>query len=109
MSTPTSSEFRIIAEGFYDSVEEAKHALIDPFIEEYVEKTGRYKMHQADEIFVASGIALSDLSISEIDEGVFEISCRDSSQVLTRRRADQLAQKLEHQAMFDEIRVELIE
>lgn len=109
MSAPNSSEFCIIAEGFFDSIEEAKHALIDPFIEDYVEKTGSYKLHQAGDIHVASGIAISDLSISEIDDGVYEISCRDSPQVLTRRRADQLAEKLTRQAMFDEIRIEPME
>lgn len=109
MSAPKSSEFRIIAEGFYETVEDAKHALIDPFIEDFVEKTGKFKFHQADEIYVASGIALNDLSIAEIDEGVFEISCRDSAQVLTSRRAAQLAEKLEQQAMFDEVRVEAID
>ncbi|MDQ3131970.1 MAG: hypothetical protein M3Q99_14575 [Acidobacteriota bacterium] len=109
MNAPKNSEFRVIAEGFYETVEEAKHALIDPFIEDYVEKHGKFKFHQADEIYVASGIALSDLSIAEIDKGVFEISCRDSAQVLTARRAAQLVEKLEQQAMFDELRVEPIE
>ena len=109
MSAPKNSEFCVIAEGFYATVEEAKHALIDPFIEDYVEKTGKFKFHQADEIYVASGIALSDLSIAEIDDGVFEISCRDSAQVLTSRRAAQLVEKLEQQAMFDDVRVEPID
>jgi hypothetical protein len=108
MSAPTSSEFCIIAEGFYETVEEAKHALFDPFIEDFVEKTGKFKFHQADKIFVASGIALSDLSISKIEEEVFEISCRDSPQILTRRRAEQLIEKLERQAMFDDLRIEEI-
>ena len=109
MTAAKNSEFCIIVEGFYETVEDAKHALIDPFIEDFVEKTGKFKLHQADEIYVASGIALSDLSIAEIDEDVFEISCRDSAQVLTRRRAEQLAEKLEQQAMFDEVRVEPID
>jgi hypothetical protein len=109
MSEPKNSEFRVIAEGFYETVEEAKHALIDPFIEDFVEKHGKFKFHQADDIYVASGIALSDLSIAEIDEGVFEISCRDSPQVLNARRAAQLVEKLERQSMFDELRVEPVE
>ena len=103
------TEFCIIAEGFYQTVEEAKHALIDPFVEDYVEQTGKFKIHNFQDIHVASGITLNDLSIAEIDEGVFEISCRDSAQILTRRRAEQLAAKLEQQAMFDEISVEPIE
>ena len=109
MNDAKNSECRLVVEGFYENVEEAKHALIDPFLEDYVEKHGKFKLHNADEIFVASGVALNDLSIAEIDEGVFEISCRDSAQVLTRRRADQLAENLRRQAMFDEIRVEPID
>jgi len=103
------TEFCIIAEGFYETVEEARHALLDPFVEDYVEQTGKFRIHNYEDIHVASGIALSDLSIAEVDEGVFEISCRDSAQILTRRRAEQLAAKLEQQAMFDEIRVEPID
>jgi hypothetical protein len=41
-----------------------------------------------------------------VDEGVFEISCKDSPQVLNRRRAEQLAEELRRQAIFDEISVE---
>ena len=108
MNEARNSEFCLIVEGFYETVEEAKHALIDPFIEDYVEKTGKYKLHNSAEIFVASGIALDDLSIGEIDEGVYEISCKDSPQILTRRRAEQLAEKLRRQAMFDEISIEPI-
>ena len=108
MNEAKNSEFCLIVEGFYETVEEAKHALIDPFIEDYVEKTGKYKLHNSSEIFVASGIALEDLSIGEIDEGVYEISCKDSPQILNRRRAEQLAEKLRRQAMFDEISIEPI-
>lgn len=99
-------EFILIAEGDFDSVEDAKHALIDPFIEDYVARTGKYKVHNAEDIRVASGIALNDLSIAMIEDGVFEISCRDSAQILTARRAEQLAEELRRQAVFDEITVE---
>jgi hypothetical protein len=109
MSETRNSEHRIIAEGFYETVEDAKHALIDPFIEDYVEQTGKFKFTDAGEIFVASGIALSDLSIEKIDDEVFEISCRDSPQILTKRRAEQLAEKLRRQAMFDELTIEPVE
>lgn len=108
MNEARNSEFCLIVEGYYETVEEAKHALVDPFIEDYVEKTGKYKLHNSAEIFVASGIALDDLSIGAIDEGVYEISCKDSPQILTRRRAEQLAEKLRCQAMFDEISIEPI-
>ncbi len=108
MSEGKNTEFCLIVEGFYDNVEEAKHALFDPFIEDYVEQTGKYKIHNSAEIFVASGIALDDLSIGEIEPGIYEISCKDSPQILTHRRAEQLAEKLRFQAMFDEITVEPI-
>jgi hypothetical protein len=108
MNEAKGTEFCLIAEGFYETIEEAKHALIDPFIEDYVEKTGKFKLHNSAEIFVASGIALDDLSIAEIEENVFEISCKDSPQILTRRRAEQLAENLRRQAMFDEISIEPI-
>ena len=99
-------EYHLIAEGNFATVEEAKHALLDPFIEDYVAKTGKYKIHNAEDIRVASGIALNDLSIAELAAGVFEISCRDSPQVMNRRRAEQLAEELRRQAIFDEITVE---
>jgi hypothetical protein len=108
MNEAKGTEFCLIVEGFYETIEEAKHALIDPFIEDYVEKTGKFKLHNSAEIFVASGIALDDLSIAEIEENVFEISCKDSPQILTRRRAEQLAENLRRQAMFDEISIEPI-
>ena len=98
-------EFCLIVEGSFKSVEEAKHALIDPFIEDYVAKTGKYKIHNAEVIRVASGIALNDLSIAQVEDGVFEISCKDSPQVMNRRRAEQLAEELTRQAIFDEISV----
>lgn len=103
------SEFCLIVEGNYFSIEEAKHALHDPFIEEYVEQTGRFRIQNFEDIQAVSGIPLGDLEIAEIDDGVFEISCRSSPQILNRRKADQLAETLRRQAMFDEINVEPLE
>ena len=107
MEKPT--EFCLIVEGNYFTVEEAKRALCDPFIEDYVEQTGRFRLHNFDVIQAVSGISLGDLEISEIDEGVFEISTRSSPQILNRRKAEQLAEILRRQAMFDEIYVEPLE
>ncbi len=101
-----ATEFCLIVEGNYFSVEEAKHALHDPFIEEYVEQTGRFRIQNFDDIQAVSGIPLGDLEIAEVDECTFEISCRTSPLTLTRRRADLLAETLQRQAMFDEISVE---
>ncbi len=104
-----TTEFCLIVEGNYFTVEEAKHALCDPFIEDYVEQTGKFRLHNFEAIQAVSGISLGDLEIAEIDEGVFEISTRSSPQILNRRKAEQLAETLRRQAMFDEISVEPIE
>ncbi|CAN5657391.1 hypothetical protein BH24ACI2_BH24ACI2_10420 [soil metagenome] len=104
-----STEFCLIVEGNYLSIEEANHALIDPFIEEYVEENGKFRIHNFDDIQVTSGISLGDLEIEMIDDGVFEISCKSSPLILTERKAEKLAETLRRQAMFDEITVESLE
>lgn len=104
-----SNEFCLIVEGNYFTVEEAKHALHDPFIEEFVEQTGRFRIQNFDDIQAVSGIPLGDLEIAEVGECVFEISCRTSPQTLNRRKADLLAETLRRQAMFDEVNVEPLE
>src|SRR5688500_12023161 len=51
--TPKSSEVReycLIVEGAYLSESEAEHALRDPFIEDWVEQTGRFRLHNMNEI-----------------------------------------------------------
>jgi len=106
MNETKSSEFCLIVEGNYFTVEEAKHALCDPFIEEFVEENGKFRIHNFDDIQATSGISLGDLEIAEIDEGVFEISCRTWPLILNKRKAELLAEILTRQAMFDEISVE---
>ena len=109
MSETKSTEFCLIVEGNYFTVEEAKHALCDPFIEEFVEENGKFRIHNFDDIQATSGISLGDLEVAEIDDGVFEISCRTSPQILNKRKAEMLAETLRRQAMFDEISVEPLE
>jgi len=104
-----ATEFCLIVEGNYFTVEEAKHALCDPFIEEYVEENGKFRIHNFDDVQATNGISLGDLEIAEIDEGVFEISCRASPRILNRRKADILAETLRRQAMFDEVSVEALD
>lgn len=101
-----ATEFCLIVEGNYDSVDEAKHALTAPFLEDYIEETGKFRLNDFDVIRVAGGISLGDLEIAEIDDCIFEISCRSSPLILNRRKAEQLAQTLRQQAMFEEIRIE---
>ncbi|MGI8789121.1 MAG: hypothetical protein ACR2HG_15380 [Pyrinomonadaceae bacterium] len=104
-----ATEFCLIVEGNYFTVEEAKHALCDPFIEEFVEQTGRFRIQNFEDIQAVSGIPLGDLEIEMIDDEVFEISCRTSPQILNRRKAEMLAETLRRQAMFDEINIEPLE
>lgn len=101
-----ATEFCLIVEGNYDGVDEARHALTAPFLEDYIEETGRFRVNDFDVIQVARGLSLGDLEIAMIDDCIFEISCRTSPQILNRHRADQLAETLRRQAMFDEIRIE---
>ena len=104
-----ATEFCLIVEGNYFTVEEAKHALCDPFIEDFVEQTGRFRIQNFEDIQAVSGIALGDLEIGLVDDGVFEISCRTSPLILNRRKAELLAETLRRQAMFDEISIEPLE
>jgi hypothetical protein len=106
MNNQKTGEFCLIVEGNYLTVEEARHALIDPFIEDFVEQNGKFRIQNFDDIRVVSGISLNDMEIAMIDDGVFEISCRRSGQVLNRTRAEKLSETLNRQAMFDEIRIE---
>jgi len=99
-------DFCLIVEGNFQTIEEAKHALIDPFIEDFVEEKGKFRIQNFEDIRVTSGISLGDLEIAAIDEGVFEISCRASGHILNRSRAEKLAENLRRQAMFDEISIE---
>ncbi len=106
MFEPKAREFCLIAEGDFADIETAKHALHDPFVEDFVEQTGKFRLHNFEDIRIAGGIVLSDLEIGQIEEGVFEISCRTSPQILNRARAEKLAETLRRQAMFDEISIE---
>ncbi len=101
-----ATEFCLIVEGNYFTVEEAKHALCDPFIEDFVEQTGRFRIQNFDDIQAVNGIPLGDLEIAMVDDDVFEISCRTSPLILNRRKAELLAETLRRQAMFDEINIE---
>lgn len=105
MSNTKYTEFCLVVEGNYFTVEEAKHALCDPFIEEFVEEKGKFRIHNFDNIQATSGIPLSDLELEMIDDGIFEISCRASPQILNKDKAEKLAETLRRQAMFDEISV----
>ena len=101
-----SNEFCLIAEGNYEDVDEAKRALVTPFLEEFIERAGKFRQDDYDLIQVVGGISLGDLEIAEIDRFLFEISLRSSPKILKQHKAEQLAEILRRQLVFDEIRVE---
>lgn len=101
-----NTEFVLIAVGYFDSVDEAKNALFEPYIEEFVEETGSFKAQDYENICPVSGISLSDLEIAEIDDDLFEISLRSSPKILNQHKAERLAENLRRQLIFEEINVE---
>ena len=104
-----NTEFVLIAVGYFDSVDEAKNALFEPFIEDFVEETGSFKASDYDHISPVSGVCLSDLEIAEVDDDLFEISLRSSPKILNQRKAEQLAENLRRQLIFDEITIKPLE
>ena len=109
MTSKLKSEYRLIVEGTYLDESEAEHALRDPFIEEWVEQTGKFRIQNFDDIEVAGGISLGDLSLAMIDDEMFEITCNHSGRPLTEQKANMIAETLRRQAMFDEVRIEPLE
>lgn len=109
MSNKNKYEYRLIVEGLYVNETEAEHALRDPFIEDWVEKTGRFRIHNLNDIEVAKGVSLASLGIYKIEEEVFEVVSIDSHYPLTETKAKLVAEALRRQAMFDEITIEVIE
>jgi hypothetical protein len=99
-------EYCLIVEGAYLSESEAEHALRDPFIEDWVEQTGSFRIHNMDEILIAPGVTLGRIGIVMIDEGVFEIASTDEDHPLTEHTAKGVAEALRRQDMFDEITLE---
>lgn len=98
-------EFCLIVTGSYLTEEEAEHALRDPFIEDLVERTGKFRIHNLGEMEIAPGVVLASLSVRMIDEGEFEIYGNDFKRPLTRKRAEQVAEAIRQYDMFDEINV----
>ncbi len=106
MNRKIKAEYCLIVEGSYLSESEAEHALRDPFIEEWAEAKGRFRIHNLGEIQIAPGVPLSSLGVIEIDDGVFEIASNDPEHPLTEHKARLITEALRRQDMFDEIRIE---
>lgn len=109
MSNQQTGEHCLIVEGSYLDESDAEHALRDPFIEEWVEQTGKFRIHNFDDIEVAGGFSLGDLVITMIDDEVFEITSSNSSRLLNAHKANLIAEALKRQGMFDEIKVQPLE
>lgn len=99
-------EYCLIVEGAYLSESEAEHALRDPFIEDWVEQTGRFRIHNMDEIQICPGVTLGSLGVVMLDDRLFEIASTDAEHPLTEHKAKGVAEALRRQDMFDEVRTE---
>lgn len=106
MKTNGGREYCLIVEGAYLTQAEAEHALRDPFIEDWVEQTGRFRVHNLHEMEVVPGVVLGRLGVSMLDDELFEIASNDPEHPLTEHKAKGVAEVLRRYAMFDEIRVE---
>lgn len=105
----TKKEYCLIVEGNYLDESEAEDALREPFIDEYVQHTGSFRIHNFDEIEVAGGFSIGDFAIQMIEDKVFEITSSDANRPISEHKAKQIAEALKRQDMFDEIRVEALE
>ena len=99
-------EYCLIVEGAYLSESEAEHALRDPFIEDWVEQTGHFKIHNMAEIQITPGVTLGSLGVVMLDDRLFEIASTDPEHPLTELKAKGVAEALRRQDMFEEINVE---
>jgi hypothetical protein len=106
MKVKSQDEYCLIVEGPYLTVNEAEHALRDPFIEDWVEQTGRFRIHNLHEMLIVPGVTLGQLGVEMLDERLFEIASLDPEHPLTEHKARGIAEALKRQDMFDEVSVE---
>jgi hypothetical protein len=99
-------EYCLMLEGSYLNVSEAEHALRDPFIEDWVEQTGRFRIHNLNEMMVVPGVPLGQLGLEEVDDGLFRLYSLDPKHPLTERKAEGVAEALRRQDMFEVVTVE---
>ena len=106
MKKDRGREYCLILEGAYLTESEAEHALRDPFIEDWVEQTGRFRIHNMGEIEVTPGVALGSLGVVMLDDRLFEVASTDPEHPLTEHKAKGVAEALRRYDMFDEINIE---
>jgi hypothetical protein len=99
-------EYCLIVEGSYLNESEAEHALRDPFVEDWVEQTGRFRVHNLNDILLTPGVTLGSLGVVMLDDGLFEIASVDPEHPLTEHKAKGVAEALRRQDMFEEVSVE---
>jgi hypothetical protein len=99
-------EYCLIVEGAYLSEAEAEHALRDPFIEDWVEQTGSFRLHNMNEILITPGVTLGSLGVVMLDDRVFEIASVDPEHPLTEHKAKGVAEALRRQDMFEDVQTE---
>ncbi len=103
MKNNSGREYCLIVEGSYLSESEAEHALRDPFIEDWVEETGHFRIHNLHEMQVVPGVMLGLLGVVMLDDGLFEIASIDPKHPLTEHKARGVAEAIRRHGMFDEI------
>jgi len=106
MKTKSGREYCLIVEGPYLTESEAEHALRDPFLEDWVEQTGKFRIHNLKEIEVVPGVSLGMLGVRLLDEELFEIASLDPEHPLTEHKSKGVAEAITRHGMFDEISVE---
>ena len=106
MTENKGREYCLIVEGAYLTEGDAEHALRDPFVEDWVEQTGHFKINNMDDIQVTPGVTLGSLGVVMLDERLFEIASVDPEHPLTEHKAKGVAEALRRQDMFDEVNVQ---
>jgi hypothetical protein len=88
MKTKSGREYCLLVEGPYLTDSEAEHALRDPFLEDWVEQNGKFRIHNLKEIEVVPGVSLGMLGVRLLEEELFEIAGIDPNarSRSTRRR-----------------------
>src|SRR5437763_16137012 len=107
MTDNKGPEYCLIVEGAYLTESEAEHDLRDPFIEDWVEQHGHFKILNMDDIQVRSEVTLGTLGDLMIDVRVFEIASDDPNHPLTEHKAKAVAEAMSLQNMFDKSNVKI--
>ena len=102
-------EYCLIVEGNYLDESDAEDAFREPFIDEYVNNTGSFRINNFDEIEVAGGFSIGDFAVAMVDDKLFEITSNKLNRPISEHNAKLIADALRKQDMFDEIRIEPLE